>query len=155
MKTLVAFLSFFLSFQLFAFAQIDAIESLFEKEDPEFQITTTVLENGKLELEVYYTHSRVNTLEVSFWQMDRGNSRLNQGEKSLIGQIQKLSNRQPMTLVVEGLTNGYFYGFGVDYRRPSNLNFCYNLFCANFEKKLPYTLQDRLKLRIIHLLQIN
>jgi len=122
MKTLVAFLSLFFSFQLFAFAQIDAIESLFEKEAPEFQVNTTVLEDGKLELEIYYTHSRVNTLEVSFWQMDRGNSRLNQGQRSLIGQIQKLSNRQPTTLVVEGLTNGYFYGFGVDYRRPSNLN---------------------------------
>ncbi|MEN0049366.1 MAG: hypothetical protein AAF806_20065 [Bacteroidota bacterium] len=122
MKTLVAFLSFFFSFQLFAFAQIDAIESLFEKEAPEFQVNTTVLEDGKLELEVYYTHSRVNTLEVSFWQMDRGNSRLNQGQKSLVGQIQKLSNRQPTTLVVEGLTNEHFYGFGVDYRRPSNLN---------------------------------
>ncbi|MEM8524864.1 MAG: hypothetical protein AAGG68_09480 [Bacteroidota bacterium] len=122
MKTLVAFLSFFFSFQLFAFAQIDAIESLFEKEAPEFQVNTTVLEDGKLELEVYYTHSRVNTLEVSFWQVDRGDSRLNQGEKSLIGQLQKLSNRQSTTLVVEGMTHEHFYGFGVDYRRPSNIN---------------------------------
>jgi len=122
MKTLVAFLFFFLGVQIFSLAQIDAIESLFEKESPEFQVNTTVLEDGKLELEVYYTHSRVNTLEVSFWQVDRGNSRLNQGEKSLLGQLQKLSNRQPITLIVEGLTNEHFYGFGVDYRRPSNLN---------------------------------
>ncbi|MEL6941621.1 MAG: hypothetical protein AAFO82_03060 [Bacteroidota bacterium] len=132
MKTLVAFLAFFFSFQLFAFAQIDAIESLFEKEEPEFQVSTTVLEDGKLELEIYYTHSRANTLEVSLWKIDRGNSRLNQGEKKLLNQIQRLSNRQSTTIVLEGFTHEHFYGFGIDYRRPSNLN----LMTKPFKSKL-------------------
>ncbi|MEM1327284.1 MAG: hypothetical protein AAGI23_15080 [Bacteroidota bacterium] len=104
-------------------AQMDAIESFFEKEAPEFQVNIRpdAAGNGQAVLEVYYTHSRATQLEVSFWMIDRGDRRLNTGDKKLIGQLQTTSNRQPVTLAIDNLKDGDFYGFGVDYRRPSGL----------------------------------
>ncbi|MEM0991456.1 MAG: hypothetical protein AAGI49_00400 [Bacteroidota bacterium] len=122
MKAMTTILLLLFGCATFSYAQIDAIESLFEKESPEFQVTIIPSdEEGIIELEVYYTHSRVNALEASFWMTDRGDNRLNTGKKSLIGEIQTIYNRQPVTIRVDQLVDGHFYGFGLDFRRPTAL----------------------------------
>ncbi|NJL75021.1 MAG: hypothetical protein HC892_08295 [Saprospiraceae bacterium] len=104
------------------FAQVDALETLFEKEEPNFQVAVLPLgETGVIELEVYFTHSKVNNLEASFWMIERGKSRLGEGQRQLIGELQPLNNRQPNIVRIEGLTVEHFYGFGIDYRRKGTL----------------------------------
>ncbi|MEM9885817.1 MAG: hypothetical protein AAF849_07995 [Bacteroidota bacterium] len=122
MKALTTVVLFLFGCASLSIAQIDALESLFEKESPEFQVKIIPSDKeGVLELEVYYTHSRVNELEASFWMTDRGDDRLNPSKKSLLGDMRKLYNRQPINIRVDQLTNGHFYGFGLDFRRSNAL----------------------------------
>ncbi len=98
------------------------IETLFEKEEPEFFMTVLPSgEVGVVELEIYFTHSRLSNAEVSFWMIDRGDNRLNDGKKQIIGALRTVANRQKETIRVEGLVEGNFYAFGLDYRRISTL----------------------------------
>ena len=104
------------------FAQVEALEAIFEKEEPAFQVSILPIgEEGVIELEVYFTHSRVNNLEASFWMIDRGESRLGNGTKQLIGALQPLNNRQQTVVRIEGLKVGHYYGFGLDYRKKGTL----------------------------------
>lgn len=98
------------------------IEELFEKEEPLFQMTVLPLsEEGAVEIELYFTHSRLSNVEAAFWMIDRGNNRLNSGERQMIGELQQLNNRQQTVIKVDGLKAGHFYAFGLDYRRISAL----------------------------------
>ncbi|NJK83093.1 MAG: hypothetical protein HC912_04010, partial [Saprospiraceae bacterium] len=96
------------------------IEELLERELPQFQMTILPLgEEGAIEIEVYFSHSRLSNLEASFWMIDRGDNRLNNGVQRMIAPLQRMNNREPAIIRIEGLRHDNFYAFGLDYRRIS------------------------------------
>lgn len=96
------------------------IEELLERETPQFQLTILPLgEEGSIEIEVYFSHSRLSNLEASFWMIARGDNRLNNGVQKMIAPLQRMNNREPAIIKIEGLKNNDFYAFGIDYRRIS------------------------------------
>jgi hypothetical protein len=96
------------------------IEELLEREAPQFRMTILPLgEEGVVEIEVYFSHSRLSNLEASFWMIDRDDNRLNEGVQKMIAPLQRMNNREPNIIRLEGLKHNNFYAFGLDYRRIS------------------------------------
>lgn len=96
------------------------IEELLEREVPQFRIAILPLgEEGIIEIEVYFSHSRLSNLEASFWMIERGDNRLNEGVQKMIAPLQRMNNREPTIIKIEGLKHNNFYAFGLDYRRIS------------------------------------
>lgn len=104
-------------------AQSDLLKGIFEKEAPEFH--TTILPSttkGNVQLAVYFTHSKLDELEISFWIKDNGTLLNADGEKRLVSGLQKLGNRQQDTILISGLKEKHVYSIGADFRRPQALS---------------------------------
>ena len=104
-------------------AQNDLLKGIFEKEAPVF--TTTVIptqEKGKVRLAVYFTHSKLNELEISFWIKDMGTLLTGKGSKQLVRSLGRLGNRQQDTITISGLREQHVYTIGADFRRPKSLS---------------------------------
>ena len=104
-------------------AQKDLFKGIFEREDAKFHPT---LENtpmkGVTNLNLYFTHSKVNTLEYSVWIKDLGTSMIGDGPKKMVKDLGSIGNREKQTIKLDGLIEGHFYTIGLDYRRPQSLN---------------------------------
>lgn len=116
-----------LVFALLAFvegyAQKDLFKGIFEKEDAEFHPTVaTTPQNGVVNLSLYFTHSKVNTLEYAVWIKDLGTNMLGSGTKRMVQDLQSIGNREKNMIRIDGLVNSHFYSIGIDYRKPQSLN---------------------------------
>jgi len=116
-----------LVFALLAFvegyAQKDLLKGIFEKEDAEFHPTlATTPQNGVVNLSLYFTHSKVNTLEYAVWIKDLGTNMLESGAKRMVQDLQSIGNREKNMIRIDGLVNNHFYSIGIDYRKPKSLN---------------------------------
>ncbi len=104
-------------------AQKDLFKGIFEREDAKFHPT---LENapmkGVTNLNLYFTHSKVNALEYSVWIKDLGTSMIGDGPKKMVKDLGSIGNREKQTIKIDGLVEGHFYTIGLDYRRPQSLN---------------------------------
>ncbi len=108
----------FIALLLNSYTANGQIEELLEREVPQFRMTILPLgEEGIIEIEVYFSHSRLSNVEASFWMIDRGDNRLNEGVQKMIAPLQRMNNREPNIIRVEGLKHNNFYAFGLDYRR--------------------------------------
>ncbi|NET34291.1 MAG: hypothetical protein F6K19_20080 [Cyanothece sp. SIO1E1] len=104
-------------------AQKDLFKGIFEREDAKFHPT---LENtpmkGVANLNLYFTHSKVNALEYSVWIKDLGTSLVGDGPKKMVKDLGSIGNREKQSIKIDGLVDGHFYTIGLDYRRPQSLN---------------------------------
>lgn len=105
------------------YAQKDLFKGIFEREDAQFHPT---LENaapkGVVNLNLYFTHSKVNSLEYSVWIKDLGTSMMGDGQKKMVKDLSAIGNREKQTIRLDGLVDGHFYTIGLDYRRSQSLN---------------------------------
>ncbi|PHN04258.1 hypothetical protein [Flavilitoribacter nigricans] len=104
-------------------AQNDLLKGIFEKEAPEFN--ATILPGnikGNVQVAIYFTHSKLDELEISFWIKDNGTLLNADGDKRLISGLQKLGNRQQDTILISGLKDQHVYTIGADFRRPQALS---------------------------------
>lgn len=104
-------------------AQKDLLKGIFEKEAPEFNATVlSTSEKGSVRMTVYFTHSKIDELEIAFWIKDNGTLMRAEGEKELISDLQKLGNRQQDTILISGLKEKHVYTIGADFRNPQALS---------------------------------
>lgn len=104
-------------------AQGDLFRDFLGKETPAFQAEIIPgKENGQVNLTVYFTHSKVNRLEASFWLEEQLPATNSTAPKKLISDLQILQNRQVQTITIPDLLPGKRYNIGVDYRNPDALN---------------------------------
>lgn len=104
-------------------AQNDILKGIFEKEAPEFQATIIPTgSKGEVRLAVYFTHSKLDELEISFWIKDNGTLLNADGDRRLVSDLQKLGNRQQDTILINGLKEQHVYTIGADFRRPQALS---------------------------------
>ena len=104
-------------------AQNDLLKGIFEKEAPEFNATILPSSTkGNVQLAVYFTHSKLDELEISFWIKDNGTLLNADGDKRLVSGLQKLGNRQQDTILISGLKEKHVYTLGADFRRPQALS---------------------------------
>lgn len=104
-------------------AQNDLLKGIFEKEAPEFHISVIPSsEKGSVRLAVYFTHSKLDELEIAFWIKDNGTLLNAEGEKSLVSGLQELGNRQQDTVLINGLREKHVYTIGADFRKPQALS---------------------------------
>ncbi len=110
---------FFLSLS----AQTDILGGIFGKEEAEFNLSVQTTENeGVVDLTFYYTHSKVDALEISFWIMDLGTNFISSGEKEMVKGLQEIGNRSEKVVTIEGLQENHFYTIGIDYRSPRGIS---------------------------------
>ncbi len=104
-------------------AQNDLLKGIFEKEAPEFHATILpTTSKGNVQMAVYFTHSKLDELEISFWIKDNGTLLNADGDKRLVSGLQKLGNRQQDTILISGLKEKHVYTIGADFRRPQALS---------------------------------
>lgn len=104
-------------------AQTDLLKGIFEKEAPEFSATMLPTnEKGTANLVVYFTHSKQDELEISFWVKDNGTLMHADGNKELVSGLHKLGNRQQDTILITGLKDQHIYTIGADFRKPQGLS---------------------------------
>lgn len=102
--------------------QNDILGGIFEQEEPVFFATVSPSEKpGEVKLEYYFTHSKLSSLEVSFWIKDLGTAFRNTGERVLVRGLEETGNREQKTISIEGLKDQHFYTIGVDYRNSRSL----------------------------------
>ncbi|HMQ47440.1 MAG TPA: hypothetical protein PKA00_08820 [Saprospiraceae bacterium] len=112
-----------LSMSSIALAQKDLLDGIFEKEAPVFQVQiNSSPQPGAVQMTIYFTHSKVNELEASFWVMDHGTNLLGTGSQRMVQQLTPMGNRQSMEVNIDGLKDQHFYTIGLDYRNPQSLN---------------------------------
>jgi hypothetical protein len=104
-------------------AQQDFIRNLFEGEAPIFysEILPSA-EPGAVKIAYYFTHSKINSLEVSLWLRELGPTMLHNGSKTMARGLAEIVNRQADTVVLRGLKDHHFYEIGVDFRNPRTLS---------------------------------
>ena len=103
-------------------AQNDLLGGIFGKEEPNFSVTVAASDQaGEIDLSFYYTHSKVDELEISFWVMDLGTNFIASGEKKMVRGLQNIGNRKEELVVLKGLKTNHFYTIGIDYRSPKGI----------------------------------
>jgi len=121
-RTLVLALFFLLGMSS-AFAQSDLLDKIFDQEEPVFQSSIIPTKaDGAVKLAVYFTHSKIDALEASFWIVDNGANLSKTGAKKLVRGLQGLGNRQQDTILIQGLVEGHYYSIGIDYRNQRALS---------------------------------
>ncbi len=120
--------------------QGDLFDGLFEKERPVFHpelIATS--DTGVVQLVLYFTHSKLDDLEMSVWLKDQGAMLRGEGKKQLVGGLRTLRNRQMDTILLRNLSNLHFYTVGIDYRNPNALSrkFQSNVLRESFRYEAP------------------
>lgn len=106
-----------------AFAQKDILEGIFEKEAPAFQVEIKQgAQPEAAQMTIYFTHSKVNELEASFWVIDHGTSLLATAPQRMVQELTRMGNRQSLALTIDGLKDQHFYTIGMDYRNPQALS---------------------------------
>jgi hypothetical protein len=104
-------------------AQRELLDGLLDREEPSFYASILPTEeDGVIHLAIHFTHSKINTLEASFWIADHGANLLSEGNKRMARGLQTIGNRQQDTIVIHGLADRHFYSIGVDYRNASAIN---------------------------------
>lgn len=127
MLTAVLLLVFALMASVKGYTQTDIFKGIFEKEDASFFPTLTLSnQEGHVNLDLYFTHSKINTLEYSVWVKDLGTNMMGGGEKRMVQDLQEIGNREKKTIPIDGLINHHFYSIGIDYRNPQSLNRKFN-----------------------------
>lgn len=102
--------------------QNDLLKDIFGKEDPAFHTEMISENSGRVKMAVYFTHSKLDQLEVSFWILDNRLNAESDNPKKLIANLRNLPNRQVDTIIIDGLIVGKYYAIGVDYRNPGALS---------------------------------
>ena len=103
-------------------AQNDILGGLFGKEEPQFNaMVEPTNREGEIDLNFYYTHGKVNELEISFWVMDLGTNFIADGEKKMVQGLKNIGNRREEIITIDGLRNNHFYSIGIDYRSPKGI----------------------------------
>jgi hypothetical protein len=103
-------------------AQDDIFKGIFDKEEPVFHSAILpTAENGTVRLALYFTHGKINSLEVSVWMKNQGSNLDGGGSRQLIRGLQQIDNRRQDTIFIDGLANLHFYTIGIDYRNPQGL----------------------------------
>lgn len=105
------------------YAQKDLFKGIFEREEAKFHPTLEkATSKGVVNLNLYFTHSKVNTLEYAVWIKDLGTSMMGDGQKKMVKDLASIGNREKQTIRLDGLIEGHFYTIGLDYRRSQSLN---------------------------------
>ena len=103
-------------------AQNDILKGIFEKEAPVFTASVLPTEKeGQVELQYYFTHSKVDALDISVWIKDLGANFLDNGEKDMVSGLREAGNRRENRLLIENLKELHFYTIGIDYRNKNGL----------------------------------
>lgn len=113
---------FFLGEALSLHAQNDLLRDIFGKEEPVFQTDIRPEKDGRAQMSVYFTHSKIDELEVSFWILDSSTDPTNGEQKKLISDLQLLQNRKVVAIPLNDLQENKYYAIGVDFRNPGALN---------------------------------
>lgn len=104
-------------------AQGDLLRDFLGKEEPAFQTEIAPgKERGQVILTVYFTHSKTDRLEASFWIEEQQTRGVSDNQKKLISSLQVLQNRQVQSIAINDLHPDKSYNIGVDYRNPDALN---------------------------------
>ncbi len=105
------------------FSQKDLLKGILDKEDPVFNATLTKSNNqGEVLIDFYFTHSKIDELEISFWLKDLGTNFNESSAKKLVKGLEKYGNRQTYTINIEGLNAAHFYTIGIDYKNAGGLS---------------------------------
>jgi len=105
------------------YSQKDLFKGIFEREEAKFHPTLeNAAQKGVANLNLYFTHSKVNTLEYSVWIKDLGTGMMGDGQKKMVKDLTSIGNREKQSIRLEGLVEGHFYAIGLDYRKPQSLN---------------------------------
>ena len=103
-------------------AQRDLLKGILDKEEPVFHADISTTENdGSIHIKFYFTHSKLNEIEASFWIKDLGASFQENNPQKLGRGLRKYGNRQEYSFEIEGLKAPHFYSIGIDYRSPNGL----------------------------------
>lgn len=123
----LSFLLFCLLYLSTIHSQQDIFKGIIGTEEPIFYSSIIPSgTSGEAKMSVYFTHSKMDELEVSFWITDEGSAMQSGGPKNLIQGLKVLNNRRPDTIYLKDLRDGNFYSIGLDYRTTSGLSRKFN-----------------------------
>ncbi len=123
MKKCLTFFCCLFLFQAGSLPAQDIFGGLLEKEKPVF--TASFLpgpDKGTARLALFFTHSKMDALEVSIWVQDKGPLLDGAGERKLASDLRQIRNRQTDTITLAGLSNMHFYVVSIDFRNPQAIS---------------------------------
>ena len=123
MKKCLTFICCLFLFQSWSVQAQDIFGGLLEKEKPAFTVNFLPgLDKGTARLSLFFTHSKMDELEVSVWVQDKGSLLDIAGKRMLVSDLQRIKNRQTDTLTITGLSDTHFYSVSIDYRNPQSIS---------------------------------
>lgn len=123
MKKCLTFFCCLFFFQAVELPAQDLLNGLLEKEKPVFKATFLPgLDKGATRMTLFFTHSKMDALEVSVWVQDKGPLLDGTGERKLVSDLRRINNRQTDTITLSGLSNMHFYVVSLDFRNPQAMS---------------------------------